>query len=515
MRSVSSIAIAVVCAALLGAGSAAAQPPPRTSPAPEVPSPAEVAQAADEGPASRPAAEAGFRLEALITPGTLTAREVAARAVRTAPSMERARAAVQAAEAGAARAFVGVLPVLEVSGRYTRLSEVDQGSLTGGGGVDPGILQALVDGVEDPESRELHNIAVQTIVGLSNFEFPQVLDQYAIRATLSYPVSDLFLRILPAYSGARAARDAQRIQTRSQEQTIGLQATETYFTYARALAALEIARSALEQVTAHERQVQALVDAGVAPRVDLMRIQAQAATARVGVARAQGGVASAEQALRTLLHMAPNERVGLGEDIIAPPRQLDRSREDYLELAKRRRAEVRAMRRIVEARESFARAEAGGRWPSLAVQGNVDYANPNQRVFPQREEWNATWDVSAVLRWNLNQALTAQQNMNVAEAELAQARADLAALEDGLRIEVTRAYEDFVAASAALEAARVGIAAAEESYRVRSEQLRAGVVVTSDLIDAEAELARARIELVNAMLDVQIATARLDRAIAE
>ena len=49
--------------------------------------------------------------------------------------------------------------------------------------------------------------------------------------------------------------------------------------------------------------------------------------------------------------------------------------------------------------------------------------------------------------------------------------------------------------------------------RVRREQFRAGAAVATDFIDAESELRRARLELINAAIDVRIARARLNRAV--
>ena len=50
---------------------------------------------------------------------------------------------------------------------------------------------------------------------------------------------------------------------------------------------------------------------------------------------------------------------------------------------------------------------------------------------------------------------------------------------------------------------------------MRNEQLRAGTVMTSDLIDAEAELTRARLQLLDAAIDLRLAEARLARAVEE
>ena len=48
---------------------------------------------------------------------------------------------------------------------------------------------------------------------------------------------------------------------------------------------------------------------------------------------------------------------------------------------------------------------------------------------------------------------------------------------------------------------------------MRREQFRAGAAVAIDVIQAEAELRQARLELINAAIDVRIARARLDRSV--
>lgn len=454
-----------------------------------------------------PPETAGLTLEALYSEGGLTARDAAARARASAPSMESARLAARAAEAGADRAFVAVFPRLELSARYTRLSDVEQPSI----GAEPGPeIDTAIEAVEDPAARALFRGLFDSF----NFEFPVLLNQYALRASLSWPVSDVFFTILPAYRASSRFAEAQRLQVEAQEQTIDLQAREVFYSYARARAALLVAEATVGQVEAHRQNVEALVQAGVAAPVDLMRVDAQLASARLGVERARAGVAIAARSLRILMHVQGEDPIiPVGENLLAIPPAPQASRARLVEHARDRRAELRALRLVVSGREEAVTARAGERYPHLGVQANYDYANPNQRVFPQTEEFRGTWDVSVVLSWSPNDTWAGQAGVAQARAELAQARADIAALNDAVEVEVTQAYENYQAARASVEAAQTGIQAAEESYRVRVEQMRAGTAVTRDLIDSEAELTRARLEYVDTLIMLHIARARLDRAV--
>jgi outer membrane protein TolC len=53
-----------------------------------------------------------------------------------------------------------------------------------------------------------------------------------------------------------------------------------------------------------------------------------------------------------------------------------------------------------------------------------------------------------------------------------------------------------------------GLAAAEESYRVRRALQGAGRATAVEVIDAETELTRARVDLIDARIDLHVALVR-------
>lgn len=81
-------------------------------------------------------------------------------------------------------------------------------------------------------------------------------------------------------------------------------------------------------------------------------------------------------------------------------------------------------------------------------------------------------------------------------------------------MEIAQAAAQFEASRGVVTAAEAGIEAAEEQRRVRVAQLNAGTVVAADLTDAETDLTRARLSLVNATIDLHLQHARLRRAAA-
>jgi outer membrane protein TolC len=473
------------------------------------------AQRRGTGRRSRPDAErAGFTLESLSRPGGMTADDAAQRAMEVAPDLARARARARAANAAAGQALTRLVPRVLVRGRYTRLSDVDNGTLVPSPTPEQRQRQQmLLMGVDDPEARQLWQGTLTQQQELAEFRVPVIRDNFFLRAEASYPVTDLFLSILPAYRASRDVAEARDLQMSAERATVALQGREVFYGLVRARGALAVAEASLEQAQASEKNMQALVRTGAAAGVDLRRVEAQVASAKVGVARSKAQVALARTRVRSFLNLERSENIELGEDLTSRPPSLAADLEPLIARAFEQRAELQAIRALVQARDRQARARAGQRWPSVFVAAGVDYANPNQRVFPPVAEFRTTWDVSVQVEWSPNDFAERHFAYDVARADAARARADLEALEDGIRQEVTAAYEGRVAAEASFEAATAGVAAAEESYRARSLQLAAGRAVTTDLLEADADLSRARLELLTAAIDRRLAHARLERAI--
>jgi outer membrane protein TolC len=445
----------------------------------------------------------------------LTADAAAARAVETAPGMARARASVTQAGANVDRAFYGFIPQLDLSFRYTRLSEIQQATLFQGEPPVPDeVIDALVMGVDDPESRLLWQGTIAQNRALSNFRFPILLNNFALRASVTYPLSAVLFSILPSHEAAQENVRAAEHQVDAQSVEVAFNAREAFYNYARARGGLAVATSALQQAEARLRQVQAFVQAGTVARVDELRMRAQVAAANVAVARARGGVQVTATSLRTLLHLPPDSEIAIAEDVLAPLTPLREGHEALLDRALRDRHDVRALRALVRAVDRQVAAAEGSRYPQLIVQGAIDVQNPNQRIFPLTEEFRESWDVSAILSWSLHDLINGEAQAREARARRDQLEADLQLIEDGIRIQVTEAATAYDAAREALEAARLGVEAAEESYRVQTERYRAGASTINDLIDANAEQVRAQLDLVNAAIDARLALARLARATA-
>jgi outer membrane protein TolC len=452
-------------------------------PAPKPPAPKPSAPAARPvaAPAVDDIAEFDRELDKLFATGGLTSDQAAARAATASLTVRRRIAEVEAAIASSEAAELTRVPQVSARASYTRLSKIDSSPI-------------MLGGVTIPP-------------------FPTLTNAYLAEAQLNVPLSDYVLRYPKLIDAARLAAEVARINKRSSELGAGQDARLFYYEWVRAKLQVLVAQRQLLQIQKTLEQVRALAEVQRLSRADLLRVESQEADAEQLVDRAENLAQLREEQLRLAIG-ASNEPLAIGEDIrtevaAGTAGALD----ELMTTAKQRRLEFKAIDTGLRAKDAQRDAEQANLLPRLSAFGVADYADPNQRVFPQSDKFSFTWQVGAQLTWTLDDALIARTTQRRLSAEASELRADRANLELGTRIEVLAAQQEVTIAQHALVTTQKGLVAAQEGYRVRKELLNADRATAVELVDAETDLTRSRIAALNARVDLRLARSQLDHAL--
>ena len=452
------------------------------------------------GAAAARAAEGPDALAALSAhPGGLTADEVARRAAATSLDARAKLDDVKAAAAQVDQAIAALFPRLQGSARYVRLSPVDMPSLGTLIVAPPG----APTGVPLPPSTPLFAYPLT---------FPIPLDNTTLQATLSLPLSDYLLRLVQGLAAAKYSVEAARLTERAARLKAAADGRALFYGWARARGQVAVAVQALGQARAHLADVNVLYQQGMVSKADVLRVDSQVAATELLVERARGFVAVMGEQLHVVMHDGSGP-LELGEDVASrlppdPAAPLD----DLVREAESARFEVKAVRALHRTIAETVRLSRAGYYPRLDAFGEVDYQNPNQRIFPLQDKFLETWDVGVQLSWAPNDAGFAWASVKQAQSKLDQVEAQQAGILDGLRIELSQAQQAAREAALADEVSTRGLASAEESYRERRELFKNGRATSVELSDAEADLTRARLEAVNARVDLRIARVKLEHA---
>jgi outer membrane protein TolC len=339
------------------------------------------------------------------------------------------------------------------------------------------------------------------------------LNQWLAQATIAVPISDYFLKINQNYTAVTKQEEAARYDTATARAKSFSDGKIAYYSWLRARGALTVAEQNLAVAQAHLKDAQNQFSVGNASKADVLRAQTQVAAAELLVERGKSGVTLGERQVRVAIHAPEEEKLAPGESIDGPLSPPPGDARPLVTEALGARPEIKSVDKNAEATRKLANAQRSNRYPSLSGFGDVTYANPNQRRFPQQNEWFPTWSVGAQVTWSPNNVISAGPAADDLEARAAALDAQKSVVRDGIELEVTQAYQAVIEADTAIVTTTRQLESAEEGYRVARELFNAGRGTSTTLIDAETALAQTRFDHLNAKVDARIARIRLEHAL--
>lgn len=454
---------------------------------------------------------------------TLTLDNAVKLGIESSKALHASQMKAEAADAKVWESNAQMLPSFGVSGRYTRLSDIpvprfnfDVSNFFNFNRVDPTLLM-------DPSVQRTLRAFQQATTpapGEAPAEdaggFPVVLDNFDFRATLQYPVFTGF-RLEAAKAASEYQAQASYYDLAKDKLEVEFAVRNAYWMLYKAQQFQRLTAETIQQAEAHVKDVQNMVKLGMLTNNDLLRLQVQLSNAKLANIEATNNVRLAMVSLNNMLGLPLETEIELATNLDTETYQPKPTPEFPLlvQQALEYRPDITATMLRVRAAEEGVRAAKGGWLPQVAIAANYIYANPNQRFILDGAKWNASWDASIQLSWTLwNWNVTGYQTAQ-AEAQVAQVNDMLGQLKDGIKVEVTQNYLAIAQAREKITVARQTVEQANENYRITNEKFRKGTALTSDLTDAETLQLQAKVNLVSALVDYEIAQARLAKSLGK
>ena len=432
--------------------------------------------------------------------GGLTAEQTAKRAAQTSYQAKAADENLRGAAARVDSAWVAFLPRLSGTASYTRLSNFTPPSFGSG---------SLV-ATTAPSGTFLN--ATSPLIAEA-FVIPLVLNQWLFQARVVVPISDYFFKINQNYESAIRSQDAYRFDAITQRAISWANGKIAYYTWLRARGGIVVAVEALNDQRTHLKDAQNQFAVGNASRADVMRSETAVASAELAVERAQNLADLTEKQVRVAMHATEDEKLAPGEVLDSPLPPAEGNVKQMTIEAESSRYEIKSADANAEAAHKAVEVQKAGKYPVLSAFGDGIEGNPNSRRFPATQDWFGTWDVGAQLTWSPNDLLVANANVVDFETRAAAIEAQRGVTRDGIDVEVLQNYQGVREADFAIDSSKREVASATEAYRVARELFNNGRGTSTTLTDAESDLTRSRLDLLNAYADARIARVRLDHSL--
>ena len=440
------------------------------------------------------------------SPATLTLEESIATALSNNLSVKSAEEKVKVAEQKINEARASMMPSISGSGSYTYMGKLPQMQIDFSkilGGMTPG-------GATNPQGAPPASSTGGA--GASSLSLGQK-DNYNVGISAQQPLFT-WGKIYNAYSLAKISYEAEKQGLESVKQQVIFDTTKAFYGVLLTDKLVKVTQMAVDQVQAHLKTAQDLVDAGMATNFDLLRAKVQLANIKSQLIKMQNLYKLSKDGFKNTVGMNLNTDFTLKGEFTYKPVEIDLDK--LLELATKNRPEIKQLELQEKIGEKAVSLTKAGNKPNLALAYNYSYtsnADTLDKVFT-RDEWKNTWSVTMALSVPIFDGLATRARVKQAKGAVEQIKIGKEQLLNGIGLEIRAAYLSFVEAKDLLNVQEETVQQAQESLRIANLRYKNGLITNVELTDTELAFTQAQTNYSNALNDYIIALAKLEKATA-
>jgi outer membrane protein TolC len=248
--------------------------------------------------------------------------------------------------------------------------------------------------------------------------------------------------------------------------------------------------------------------AGLTPSIDTLRAQVELQTRQQQLISARNDFAKQKLSLARVIGLPSGQEFALTEK--APYQELTALPvEDYLQRAYASRSDYQAAQAQVRAAELSRRAATAGHYPTVDLNANFGDIG----VTPAQS--NGTWQVNGGVNIPIFAGGKTHSDVLEAEAQLKQARSQLADLRGRIDYEVRASLLDLRSAADQVEVARSSVELADQALVQSQDRFSAGVADNLEVVQAQESVASAHESYIQSLYAHNVAKIELARAIGD
>ncbi len=409
---------------------------------------------------------------------TLTLADCIRLAVTQSPKVLSAQEEYKAAKAKRYQAFTNLLPSAKFQGTYTRLDEAPYTVMTPDNmpflppNAPPIKIEMGKAEMEKLELQVVQPVAAQIWTGLSL-----------------------------ANTGVRQ----KELNLKKARLQAALDAMKAYYQYLQAKGFLQIARVSKEQIDAHIKDLENMYKEGIIQKKDLLKAQVRQSEGELLVLQAKNATELARKALCLAIGLPQDTPIEIAESLTFEEYNLPV--DSVVAMARRNCVDAKLLDIGLEAAKKQVTLAWEGLLPGFSAIFNYDYQKPNREL---KNEWYDSWTAVGVIQWDVFH--WGENIAKIKEATHSRRQMEYirkSALE-GIELQVRASYLSLTEKQQKLDVARKEVETAQENFKVTKDMFHSGAATNSELLDAQADLTRAKINLNNYLADYNVAKAQLD-----
>ncbi|OGW62983.1 MAG: hypothetical protein A2V83_11030 [Nitrospirae bacterium RBG_16_64_22] len=295
-------------------------------------------------------------------------------------------------------------------------------------------------------------------------------------------------------------------------QDVILSVKQAHYAHLIAKRFVTVQEAVLTSAQAHLKQATAFYEVGVRPRYDVTQAEVEVNNALLGLSTARNNVRLTRITLNNAMGIDPNAPAEIDETLAdrkeMPP--LDESAREALA----KRPEVRQADAQVEAARQSVRAAQGQHWPTISASGSYTWndGTADSARLGGTSDLGNSWSAQVGLSIPLFAGFSGYGKIREAEANLDAAQANRENLKQGVLFDVNQAHANLDDARVRVTLTESNLKKARENMDLAKGRYDAGVGAIIEVTDANTSLVKGETDALQALGDLQLAIARLERA---
>jgi outer membrane protein TolC len=324
-------------------------------------------------------------------------------------------------------------------------------------------------------------------------------------AALVYTLYD-FGRRDARRNSAQSSADAEESNLVTREQDTSMQIIATFYGILETEKLVKASEEEALQVSEHLRIASVMFDQGVVTRNDVLQAEVRLASAKQKLLSIRNRLDNLRFQLNFLTGADPTVREDLVEQLEIPAETVAVPEPKK---ALEKRPEIRALKKRIESSEYDLRESNSAWYPEIFSRLALDYVQ-NDRV---REQ--TIMSATVGLKMNIFDGYATTTAKQRAVSIKARADESLRLAEAQFQLELATAVNDSRVARERIAVTETAIRQSEENLRINKDRYQARVGTATDVLDAQTLLTQSKTEHYSSIYDLQVAVARIKRAMGE
>ncbi len=412
----------------------------------------------------------------------MTLNEVVNMGLQNSKQLRISAGKVEAIQARVQQVKNQLLPSVNLSTNYTRISD----------NIEPFKIGA-------PGSEKILN--------------PQILNQSYNRIGLQYGIFTGFRAINTLKANEFLAKAAE-LDVEKDRSEVKLNLINAYYNFYKLIVSKRVLENNLKTLNSRLTDTKNFVANGVALQNDLLKLELNQANLQQNLVDVQSAIDITNFNLDLMIGLPTETQIEIDETSLIAKNEVTKS-SDMIGVALQNRSELKATALRQSAGERSVEISKGNYYPVVSIGANYDYNLPNQRVFPQQDAFKGTWAAGITASYNLVNLYSTKALVQEQQANLAQTITQKEQLSDAIKMEVNANVSAYQTALQKITLAEKSITQATENQRIMKLRYTSQVATLTELLEADSLFTQAQLNLVNAKVDAELAYSKLMKSLGK